>query len=247
VRFSAKELTALILDEERLRAERSDRKSWKSRVTGLEDSGYLSGYAGGSEPPRPRQKQPRPKRDDEDDLEYKLAIEASKNEAEEDAKRRARKADNDVEDDDLAKAIKLSKEEEELRRRELEESNAASLFDDTPAQQPQPTGHNQGYQQQGQVDWFGNLLDQQQPQNTGFMGMQPTGMQGQQTGYQDGYGYSGYQQPQQTGFDQIFGQQPQQNYIQPQQTAFNMNNPYGQQMNGFDAFGQQPLQQQNTL
>lgn len=247
VRFSAKELTSLILDEERLRAERSDRKSWKSRVTGLEDSGYLSGYAGGSEPQRPRQKQPRPKRDDEDDLEYRLAIEASKNEAEEDAKRRAMKANSDLDDDDLAKAIRLSKEEEELRRRELEETNAASLFDDTPAQQPQPTGWNQGYQQQGQVDWFGNLLDQQQPQNTGFAGMQSTGLQGQQTGYQDGFGYAGYQQPQQTGFDQMFGQQPQQSYIQPQQTAFNMNNPYGQQMNGFDAFGQQPLQQQSTV
>src|ERR1700759_1254813 len=37
VRVSAKELTSLILDEERLRSERSDRKLWKSRVTGLDE------------------------------------------------------------------------------------------------------------------------------------------------------------------------------------------------------------------
>jgi hypothetical protein len=42
---------------------------------------------------------------------------------------------------------------EDLRKRELEESNAQSLFDDTPAQ-VQPTGYNQGYQQQGAVDWL---------------------------------------------------------------------------------------------
>ena len=37
VRHSAKELTSLIMDEERLRAERTNRGSWKSRVTGLDD------------------------------------------------------------------------------------------------------------------------------------------------------------------------------------------------------------------
>ncbi|KAK3076403.1 hypothetical protein LTS18_013131, partial [Coniosporium uncinatum] len=250
IRQSAKELTALIMDEERLRAERTNRNAWKSRVTGIEEFGPTGGVAGGSEPSRPRHREPRPKRDDENDLEYRLAIEASKNEAEEDAKRRARQQATTADDDDLQKALKLSKEEEELRKRQLEDQNAASLFDDTPAQPAasQPTGYNQGYQQQGAVDWFGNLLNQQQPQNTGYMGAQQTGMSGQQTGYQNGFGY-GYQQPQQTGFDQ-FQQPQQQNFIQPQQTSFNMNNPY-QQQNGMNAFDQsqqqQPLEQQNTL
>jgi epsin len=56
--------------------------------------------------------------------------------------------------------IKLSKEEEELRKRELEESNAQSLFDDAPVPtaQAQPPGYNQGYQQQNAVDWFGNPI-----------------------------------------------------------------------------------------
>ena len=248
--MSAKELTSLVMDEERLRIERSDRKNWKSRVTGIEEYGP-QGSGFGEAPQRQRPQRRRPETDEED-AEYKLAIEASKYEAEEDKKRRNTNAPP-ASDDDLAKAIKLSKEEEELRRRELEESNAASLFDDTPAQsqqqqQPQFTGYNQGYQQQGQVDFFGNPINQQpqQPQNTGYLNnaySQPTGFQNQQTGFQNGF------QPQQTGFDQAqYQQQPQylqqQNTIQPQQTAFDsLNNPYAQQQNGF---GNQFQQQQQV-
>jgi epsin len=263
VRISAKELTALILDEERLRAERADRKSWKSRVTGIEEYGgghnAGSGTGSGESHRRPRENRSQ-RRDQEEDLELRLAIEASKNEAEEEARRRNKQPVAVVEDDDdLAKAIKLSKEEEELRRRELEQTNADLLFGDAPAQSAsyQPTGNNQGYQQQGAVDWFGNPVDQsqQQPQNTGFLNTaysQPTGMQAQQTGFQGGYGgYNGFQQqPQPTGFDQFGGQ----GFMQPQQTALNANNPYGQQQFGnYDAFGQQqqqqmqPLQEQPTL
>ena len=256
MRVSAKELTSLVLDEERLRTERSDRKTWKSRVTGIEEYGPQgSGYTGSSEPPTPRRQRPDRRRQqgtDEEDAEYRLALEASKYEAEEDKKRRAKGSAAPVDDDDLAKAIKLSKEEEELRRRELEESNAASLFDDAPAPapatQPQFTGYNQGYQQQGAVDWFGNPVDQQpqQPQTTGYLNnaySQPTGAQ-----YQNGF------QPQQTGFDQSQFQQPQANYmqsqqtLQPQPTAFNsMNNPYAQQSNDFSSqFQQQPQQQTSS-
>ena len=257
VRLSAKELTSLVMDEERLRAERSDRKNWKSRVTGIEEYGPQgSGLGEQVQRPKPHQRR-RPEHNDEEDAEYKLAIEASKYEAEEANKRRNNNA-TPAQDDDLAKAIKLSKEEEDLRRRELEESNASSLFDDTPAQtqqqQPQFTGYNQGYQQQPQVDFFGNPIGQQpqQTQNTGYLNnaySQPTGFQNQQTGFQ----------PQQTGYDQFQQQQPQQqqqqqpqylqqqNTIQPQQTAFDsFSNPYGQQQqNGFgNQFQQQQQQQQ---
>ncbi|KAI1971688.1 hypothetical protein LOZ53_000956 [Ophidiomyces ophidiicola] len=246
VRVSAKELTALLVDEDRLRSERSDRKLWKSRVSGPDDA--LQGIAGGSDmgyrPPRRRDRQ---QRNEEDDVEYRLAIEASKHEAEEDKKRRERNARLEEEDDELAKAIKLSKEEEELRRRELEESNAASLFDSSlPAAQPQPTGYNQGYQQQGAVDWFGNPVDSQQPMTTGYLNnqySQPTGFQPQPTGYTSGYPNGFQTQPntfdpsqfsqQQTGFMQA------QHTLQPQQTAFNNNNPYGN-----DIWGQQQTQPQ---
>jgi epsin len=241
--MAAKELTSLIMDEERLRAERADRKSWKSRVTGIEEYPGAHGQGAhngeGSQRPR-REPNQRSRRTDEEDLEFRLALEASKNEAEEEKKRRERNAGAVTDDDDLAKAIKLSKEEEELRRKELEQTNADLLFGEAAAQPTsyQPTGNNQGYQQQGQVDWFGNLVDQnqqqQQPQNTGFLNnaySQPTGMQAQQTGFQNGFGgYGGGFQQQPTGFDQ-FGaqqQQQQQQFLQPQQTSFNMNNPYGQ-------------------
>lgn len=246
VRTSARELTSLIMDEERLRMERSDRKTWKSRVTGITEFGPPEG----SHEPQ-RQRPQRRRQDDEEDAEYRLAIEASKYEAEEEKRRRATDAPP-TQDDDLAKAIRLSKEEEELRRKELEESNASKLFDDTSSQpqqqQPQFTGYNQGYQQQPQVDFFGNPINQQQqPQSTGYLNnaySQPTGFQAQQTGFPNSF------QPQQTGFDQNqFQQQPQymqqQNTVQPQQTAFDtMNNPYGQQQGAFaNQFQQQP---QNT-
>ena len=225
VRVSAKELTSLILDEERLRAERSDRKTWKSRVTGIEE---FAG-SGPSEPPQRRNTRPhRAQRADEEDAEYKLAIEASKYQEEEDRKKRQSR-NGEPDDDDLAKAIKLSKEEEELRRKELEDQNAHSLFDDDLIQTTQPTGgFNQGYQQQPQVDWAGNPIDQnmQQQQPTGYMGNMYTGQQQpfqtQPTGYQNGYS---------NGFDP-YGQQQMQSQ-QTQQTGFN---PYGQQ----NAFQPQP-------
>ncbi|KAH9859512.1 hypothetical protein IAQ61_011293 [Plenodomus lingam] len=259
VRMAAKELTSLIMDEERLRAERADRKSWKSRVTGIEEFPGGSHHNGEGSHRPPRINERRTRRNEEEDLELRLALEASKNEAEEEKRRRERSSAAAGDDDDLAKAIRLSKEEEELRRKELEQTNADLLFGDAPAQPTsyQPTGNNQGYQQQGQVDWFGNLVDQnqQQPQNTGFLNnaySQPTGMQPQQTGFQNGYGgYNGFQQQQQpAGFDQFGNPQAQylqpQQPLQPQQTSFNMNNPYGQFGGGFggDMSQQQQLQQQ---
>lgn len=218
VRVAAKELTSLVVDEERLRAERSDRKSWKSRVTGLEEYGPQQGEP--SRRPQPRERRPM---NDEEDMEYRLALEASKHQEEEDRKRREGRqgggaADDD--DDDLAKAIKLSKEEEERRRQEVSGNNNTSLFDDDLIQvnQPQPTGFNQGYQQGNQVDFFANPVDQSQ-------------MQAQPTGFMNN-AYTGYQQPQQqinysTGLNGGYGMQPQ------MQTGF-----------GGDAFGQQPQQQQ---
>ncbi|KAF4122692.1 epsin [Geosmithia morbida] len=229
VRIAAKEITSLILDEERLRAERSDRKSWKSRVTGLEEFAP-SNYA---EPSTRRRE--RPQMSDEDDAEYRLALEASKFQEEEDRRKREGRGPAAEIDDDLAKAIKLSKEEDERRRRELEQSNAASLFDDTPVQtQPQPTGFNGGYEQGNQVDWFANPVDQ------GQMQPQPTGMMPA--------AYAGFQQPQMTGYPGAyqtpFGAQPtgmdpyglqQQQAFQPQPTGYN---PYAQQ--------QLPLQTQQA-
>ncbi|KAK0933613.1 hypothetical protein LTR29_014785 [Friedmanniomyces endolithicus] len=250
IRHSAKELTSLILDEERLRAERANRGSWKSRVTGLEDLGGAGAGVQGidsEEIPRRKERRRTNRGTDEDDLEFRLALEASKNEAEAEAVRKRHGAGPSTEetDDDLAKAIKLSKEEEELRKRELEDQNNSNLlFDDTPVQAPQPTGFNQGYQQQAAVDWFGNPVEQQQQQQaqqTGYLNnaySQPTGMQPQQTGFQNGF--AGYQQPQPTGYEAM--QQPQTQFLQPQNTY----NPWAQNMNGFGQAQQQPIQEQPT-
>jgi epsin len=129
----------------------------------------------------------------------------------------------------------------------LEESNAQSLFDDTPVQptQAQPTGFNQGYQQQPAVDWFGNPIDTQQPLTTGYLNnqyAQPTGFQPQQTGFPGGY------QVQPTGIDPYkqFGQ-PENNGFQSQPTGFNNNNPYGNTGGFGQPQQQQPQQQDNFL
>ncbi|RKF55322.1 putative enth domain-containing protein [Erysiphe neolycopersici] len=215
VRISAKELTSLILDEDRLRTERNDRRNWKSRVTGIEE------FAPSHDESVRRSRPHRQQKADEEDAEYRLAIEASKYQEEEDRKRRQSQRDG-PDDEDLAKAIKLSKEEEEQRRRELEEQNAFSLFDDDPIQIPQPTGFNQGYQQQTQVDWAGNPIGPSIPHQTGHLGNMYTGFSPQQTGFQpESTIYQNLSVPQPNAFDP-FGQQQ----LQPQLTSYS---PYTQQ------------------
>ncbi|KKA27771.1 hypothetical protein TD95_004451 [Thielaviopsis punctulata] len=208
VRVAAKELTALLLDEERLAAERSDRRTWKSRVTGLDEYGP---------PTSPSRARPQ-RRQNDDDVEYRLAIEASKVQEEEDRRKRERHSGFE-DDDDLAKAIKLSKEEEDRRRKELEQANAAknsSIFDDdliqvASAQQAQPTGFNMGYQQGNPVDFFANPMDQNQlqAQPTGYMQNAYTGFQAQPTGYyqQNGYGMMDMYQQQQMGYNNPYALQ----------------------------------------
>jgi len=150
-----------------------------------------------------------------------MAIEASKNQVEEDKKRQSQQNGTD---EDLAKAIKLSKEEDERRQRELEQSQADSLFDDVPVQpaqqqqQPQYQFQQQPDYQQGQmVDLWGNPINQQ---STGYLNTiysQPTAQ------------FPGQQYPQPTGFDMQQALQHQQGYMAPlpaQPTGFNPQNPY---------------------
>ncbi|KAG6016403.1 hypothetical protein E4U54_001546 [Claviceps lovelessii] len=239
VRVAAKELTSLIVDEDRLRSERNDRKSWKSRVTGLEE--YGPHHAEPSSSRRPRER--RPQGSNEDDAEYRLALEASKYQEEEDRKKRESRK-NDDNDDDLAKAIKLSQEEEERRRRELEHNNANLLFDDdfpepSTSNQPQYTGFNQGYQQGNQVDFFANPVDPNQMIN------QPTGFMHN--------AYTGFQQPQQSVFQptyhQTFGMQSTGMGMDPYgQQSSNMPNATGfqPQATGYNPYAQQIQQQQQS-
>ncbi|GAW14275.1 hypothetical protein ANO14919_036760 [Xylariales sp. No.14919] len=245
VRVAAKELTALILDEERLRAERSDRKTWKSRVTGIEEFAPAT-VPGGSQ----RQQRPSQRYNEEEDAEYKLAIEASKYQEEEDRRKREGRLSGGGggdDDDDLAKAIKLSREEDERRKRELEESNASSLFgggDPTPASQPQPTGLNMGYRQGNNVDWLGNPIEQAQfmpPQQTGFVN-------NAYTGYPNNNGYSNGFPQQPTGVYDPYTQQSQQaqQAQQAQQNQQAQQQPFQMQSTGYNPYGQQAFQPQPT-
>jgi epsin len=233
---AAKELTSLIIDEERLRAERSDRKTWKSRVTGIEEFAPVTVPGGSSQ----RQQQRSARRySDEEDAEYKLALEASRAQEEEDRrKRESRQGGAGENDDDLAKAIKLSREEDERRKRELESSNASSLFDIAdlaPSAQPQPTGTNMGYQQGSNVDWLGDPIDQNkfmQPPQMGFVNNS----------------YNGY--PNNNGYSNGFGQQPTgmyDPYGQPvQQAQQNQPEPFQMQSNGYNPYAHQVFQPQPT-
>jgi epsin len=231
---AAKELTALILDEERLRAERSDRKTWKSRVTGIEE--FAPATVPGGSNSQNRQQRPARRYSDEEDAEYRLAIEASKHQEEEDRrKREGRLSGTGDVDDDLAKAIKLSREEDERRKREQEESNASSLFDvgdPAPTSQPQPTG-NMGYQQGNNVDWLGNPIDQTQ-----FMQQQQQQQQ-QQTGFVNS-AYTGY--PSNNGYSNGFGQQPTGMYDPYGQQQQTQPQPFQMQPTGYNPYAQQPFQ-----
>jgi epsin len=118
----------------------------------------------------------------------------------------------------------------------LEEQNAASLFDDDPIQVAQPTGFNQGYQQQPAVDWSGNPVDPNMQQQTGYMNSYNTGFQPQQTGFP-----ANYSNAQATGYDPYGAQQQQLQQQQLQQQQLQQQQLQQQQLQ------QQQLQQQQSL
>ncbi|KAH9475031.1 Epsin-1 [Psilocybe cubensis] len=131
VRQKAKDITNLLQDENRLREERRTRASMRDRMirgaNGMENDEPMDENAsrrtGGLAGKRPNR--------DEDEL--RRAIEESK-------KSLAQERLN-AEERDLQQALKLSKEEEEKRKQEVENSNAASLFDDSN-QLPPPNAVN---------------------------------------------------------------------------------------------------------
>lgn len=175
VRQKAKDITNLLQDEARLREERKNRASMKERIGSRDDDDWLRDIGPSSNRPTGQQSRRRDSQEDtaparlpprrgtvrrEDDDELKRAIEASKLQAEEDEKRRRARMSND---DDFAKAIRLSKEDEEKRQNELAKANQNALFDDSwqlEADRPRPPQQ----QQQQQYDFFGNPIDQSQNQ-----------------------------------------------------------------------------------
>ena len=121
VRQKAKDITNLLMDEARLREERRNRASMRDRMlkgANVGDEDYEDENAVRREGASNLAGR-RPNRDED---ELRKAIEESKKSL---AKER-----QSAEDRDLQEALRLSKEEEEKRQRDIASSNASSLFDD---------------------------------------------------------------------------------------------------------------------
>jgi epsin len=125
VRQKAKDITNLLQDESRLRDERRARAHMRDRMTrGAGDDNFedenRQRRSGGSNPGTNGLAGKRPNRDED---ELRKAIEESKKTL---AQERVT-----AEQRDLEQAIRMSQEEEEQRKKQVADSNASSLFDDT--------------------------------------------------------------------------------------------------------------------
>ena len=139
VRQKAKDISNLLSDAGRLREERRNRASMRDRMIrgypGMEEEeeggvgagagagaglGAGAGAGGRTSQVAPKRRS-RPTERDDDEL--RRAIEASKQSLAEEQARH-------TEESDLQRAIRLSEEEEAKRNKAVEDSNAASLFDD---------------------------------------------------------------------------------------------------------------------
>ncbi|KAG1350442.1 hypothetical protein G6F62_003271 [Rhizopus arrhizus] len=255
VRQKAKDITNLLMDDNRLREERQQRQSMRDRMANVGD--YLNETV--------RQIDGNQDRYD-DEAELKRALAESKRLAEEEA------SNNRQGDDDLEKAIQLSQQEalekEKKEREKLERENAQNLFgSSTPFQQFAPQQNvaiNNPYQQQPlQLEWSqpvdNNLLNgfqnnpyQQQAQNPYQSAFNPTSLQAQMTGFVQPSSTPSVdlfsQQPQSTGFPSIQQQslQATNNFVSTptfQTNTVTGTNPFSQ-MNSTPQ--QQPQQQQQN-
>jgi epsin len=129
VRQKAKDITNLLQDEARLREERRARAHMRDRMVSGRSGDASGGLEDEDENARRRtrtssRRQENARRNtNRDDEELRKAIEESKRSAEEDELRESR---------NIAEAIRLSEEEMTRQSKALEDSNAASLFDDQP-------------------------------------------------------------------------------------------------------------------
>lgn len=230
IRVKAKELVALLQNDERLRHERDLAASSRGR------------HSGGRRTRRNSRLHRPVERDDGEayDEDLQRALELSKITAKEDLERQ-KKPDNE---EDLQAALKLSMEEEEMRRLKQQQNENLLDLNDYPlaGQQPQyymttgyiPVQYYQVPQDQIQYDMFGNPI--QNPMTTGLYQLQ----------------YAQYQQPTQqaqfTGFNpqhlsQQQQQQQQQQPLQPLKTG--SNNPFA--LNDNDASNSTPPTSSNGL
>ncbi|OBZ65173.1 Epsin-1 [Grifola frondosa] len=180
VRQKAKDISNLLMDDSRLREERRVRARMRERLSGrgriydMDDES--DDYSPAPYHP-PRIQSVRPRTDGNDD-ELRRAIEESKRSL---AHERA-----NAEERDMQRAIKLSEEEEEKRKKALLEANATALFDERN-QLPAPTGQTNPFP----------LVDASLPLQYAVTGVQPqyTAVQPQYTALQPQFtSYNPYQQ-----------------------------------------------------
>ncbi|KAF9107230.1 hypothetical protein BGX29_006916 [Mortierella sp. GBA35] len=247
VRQKAKDITALLSDDARLKEERRSRNAMNDR---------MSGRAHGAERYEnhtPVYEQPGAT-DEERDLQR--ALEESRRMAQ------AENSSRNSEDDDLKKALELSKKEEQDRIKTVEKYNELSLTEDWEAESKPVNQY-----QQNNTDFFGNdfggqtnnNFDMFSPinefgnnnNNNAFLQQQPTGFNNPYLQFQQQQLQQQQLQQQQLMQQQMMQQQLQ----QQQQMSFlnTMNNPYQQQLmpqmtgtpnlgsnNPFSAFAQKP-------
>ncbi|ODQ65752.1 ENTH-domain-containing protein [Nadsonia fulvescens var. elongata DSM 6958] len=157
IRIKAKEMTSLLLDDDKLRAERSDKKQWKKNLKHdampySPNTGYGQQASSGRQNNLDNRRRERNRRysqsnnNNETDEDLLRAIEESKLTAEQE---KLRKLGDEGDDEDIRMAIMLSKEEEQ--QREMNQQ-ASGLYTDIP---PQSSNNPfDQYQQQPQQQFF---------------------------------------------------------------------------------------------
>lgn len=260
VRQKAKDISALLADENRLREARKGRASMRDRLSGANptntsDDPYFRPGGGRNRSRSNPQPSRRPGGSSREDDDLRRAIEESKRTAEAEGHRESpapQPSRNRANDDaDLERALRLSKEEDDQRRRELER-NQNGLFDE---QQRQQERANQlidfdGGQQQMMPQFTGMPMQQfnsynpyaaqQQAQQEEYMRMQAqlaqleaqrqaeAQSQQQQADYQAMMQQQAFMQAQAQQHAQYLTMQHtmQTQPLMPQPTAFGTNNPF---------------------
>ncbi|KAG0063989.1 hypothetical protein BGZ89_009468 [Linnemannia elongata] len=234
VRQKAKDITALLTDEARLKEERRTRSAMHDRMSGRAPGEGRNNYNATT----PTYERPGAG-DDDRDLQRAL----------EESRRMARESQGDNSDDDeLKKALALSKKEEQDRAKKVEQYNEFSMTEDWEAdanakkQQENSNNNNNN----NNTDFFGNDFGGQgqmgfdnnnNNNNNGFNNnnFNDNFIQSQPTGFNNPYLQFQQQQLQEQQMQQqmLMQQQfQQQQLLQQQQQAFmnQMNNPYQQQL-----------------
>ncbi|KAI9257686.1 hypothetical protein BY458DRAFT_558118 [Sporodiniella umbellata] len=241
VRQKAKDITNLLMDDNRLREERQQRQGMRDRMANIGD--YLNETV--------RQINGNENRYD-DEAELKRALAESKRLAE--AERQG--------EDDLQKAIQLSQQEaiEKEQKDKEKQQNLFGIFQQ-PSSQQSMAFHNPYQQQQQQqqqplqLEWSqpnngfqNNPYQQQQTQNPYQSAFSPSTLQAQMTGfvqpgtdfYSQSTGFSSMNPPQQQSFQASndFMSSP-----KPQTSMVTGTNPFSQMNSTPQLQPQQPLQQ----